>query len=82
MGDNCGHVVSLYKAGAKKLLNSLLFGFDRSEGKWQLQPKVVEYNLEVKSGKTGGGKEAHVHELWRALLRYEKKPSDLSEVRR
>ena len=82
MGDNYGHVGSLYIAGAKKLLNISLFGFDRSEGKWQLQPKLVEYNLEVKSGKTGVGKEAYVHELWRALLRYEKKPSDLSEVRR
>ena len=48
MGDNCGHVVSLYKAGAKKLFNSLLFGFDRSEGKWQFQPSLVEHNLEDK----------------------------------
>ena len=48
MGDNYGHVDSFYIAGAKKLLNISLFGFDRSEGKWQLQPKLVEYNLEGK----------------------------------
>tara|TARA_A100001037_G_C14932335_1_gene536613 strand:+ start:434 stop:562 length:129 start_codon:yes stop_codon:yes gene_type:complete len=42
MGDNYGHVDSFYIAGAKKLLKISLFGFDRSEGKWQLQPKLVE----------------------------------------
>tara|TARA_B100000405_G_scaffold288054_1_gene236485 strand:- start:277 stop:546 length:270 start_codon:yes stop_codon:yes gene_type:complete len=35
----------------------------------------------IKRGKTGVGKEAHVHELRHALLRHEKEPSDLSKVR-
>ena len=48
IGDNCGHVRSACKAGAKKLLLGSLFGFDRSQGKWQLQPRLVEYNPEEK----------------------------------
>tara|TARA_B100002051_G_scaffold253954_1_gene268320 strand:+ start:540 stop:809 length:270 start_codon:yes stop_codon:yes gene_type:complete len=35
----------------------------------------------IKRGKTGVGKEAHMHELRHALLRHEKEPSNLSKVR-